>query len=461
MVALNPVQSGVGTAAPRTMTQRWGGGTALAALVVLVQVVSLTVLAIVWAGPTALPLVLVAAALMAMAGAGVLGRHLGLSALDQFPKVFAAFATAAGLLAVPLNAAGHRAPAGEILEFAPFAALASWLALAATYAVGRAMRRRGWFLDRAVVVGSGDVAERLEYDLVARPEYGLELVGTATGNHLDSPASNVLGRPHELLALCQEHNLHVVVVAHSLEDDVALQGPIRSALLAGKRVLVVPRFHGDLHRLQAGHGVRDVPLQELPRPRAGLVRRFVKRSIDVMVAGTALLLLSPLMVLCAGLARRETGGVLFRQVRVGRDGRPIEILKFQTLKPATAAEGDTTWNISHDDRLGPVGSFMRKTSIDELPQLWNIVRGDMSLVGPRPERPFFVDEFTQTIPGYADRHRVQVGLTGWAQVHRLRGDSSIEDRIRYDNAYVASWSPWEDLKIILRTIPEVFRKSGG
>ncbi len=137
------------------------------------------------------------------------------------------------------------------------------------------------------------------------------------------------------------------------------------------------------------------------------------------------------------------------------------MLKFQTMKPANSAESDTLWNISNDDRVGPVGRFLRRSSLDELPQLWNILRGDMSLVGPRPERPHFVAQFKEEIPSYGARHRVPVGLTGWAQVHELRGDSSIEERARFDNAYAASWSPWEDVKIMLRTVREVIRGSGG
>ena len=210
-----------------------------------------------------------------------------------------------------------------------------------------------------------------------------------------------------------------------------------------------------------GAGVWGVPLQALPMPHAGRVRRAAKRALDFAVAGGAFALLLPLMAVCALAVRRETGGILFRQMRVGRDELLIEILKFQTLEPQTVAESDTTWTVSGDSRIGPVGRLMRKTSLDELPQLWNVIRGDMSLVGPRPERPHFVEQFKETVPGYAARHRVQVGLTGWAQVHKLRGDSSIEERARFDNAYIASWSPWEDVKIMLRTVPEVFRRSGG
>jgi lipopolysaccharide/colanic/teichoic acid biosynthesis glycosyltransferase len=137
-------------------------------------------------------------------------------------------------------------------------------------------------------------------------------------------------------------------------------------------------------------------------------------------------------------------------------GRSFDLLKLQNMKPVAGDLSDTEWTVGSDgDRLGPVGSFLRKTSIDELPQLWNILRGDMSFVGPRPERPFFVEQFSDEYPGYQDRLRMPAGLTGLAQIHDLRGDTSIGDRARFDNRYEDSWSLWLDLKIILKTVPKV------
>jgi lipopolysaccharide/colanic/teichoic acid biosynthesis glycosyltransferase len=169
--------------------------------------------------------------------------------------------------------------------------------------------------------------------------------------------------------------------------------------------------------------------------------------------------LSPILAVCTLASRWETGCVLYRQTRVGLDGEPFSLLKFCSLRPAEN-EDTTRWNIGEDERLGPVGKFMRRTSMDELPQLWNVLRGDMSLVGPRPERPYFVDEFTRQFPWYMARHRVPVGLTGWAQVHGLRGDTSISDRARFDNFYIENWSLWGDIKIMLRTAAQVVRAAG-
>ena len=161
--------------------------------------------------------------------------------------------------------------------------------------------------------------------------------------------------------------------------------------------------------------------------------------------------------------KRETGGdLLFRQTRIGMGGKAFELLKLQTMKPVCESTSDTTWSVTPDsDRLGPVGSFLRKTLIDELPQLWNILRGDMSFVGPRPERPFFVEQFSEQYAHYEDRLRMPAGLTGLAQIHDLRGDTSIDDRARFDNRYEDHWSLWSDIKIILKTVPKVFKGSGG
>ena len=174
------------------------------------------------------------------------------------------------------------------------------------------------------------------------------------------------------------------------------------------------------------------------------------------------MLLSPLLALLALAVRLETGkGVIFRQERVGCDGVPFALMKFRSLRPLDENESQTNWNISHDARLGPVGRLLRKTSLDELPQLFNILRGDMSLVGPRPERPHFVDQFGELYTGYADRHRVPSGLTGWAQVHGLRGNTSIDERARFDNFYIENWSLWLDIKILLRTAVSVFTRPGS
>ena len=176
-----------------------------------------------------------------------------------------------------------------------------------------------------------------------------------------------------------------------------------------------------------------------------------------MTIAFALLALSaPIFVTAAAVVRLSSPGpVFFRQRRIGRGGKPFDLLKFRSMR--VNSDSDTTWSVANDHRVTPVGRLLRKTSIDELPQLYNVLRGDMSLIGPRPERPHFVEQFGTEVPHYEDRHRAPVGITGWAQVNKLRGDTSITERVRMDNYYIEHWSPWLDLVIVLRTVGEILR----
>jgi lipopolysaccharide/colanic/teichoic acid biosynthesis glycosyltransferase len=187
-----------------------------------------------------------------------------------------------------------------------------------------------------------------------------------------------------------------------------------------------------------------------------------KRALDVLVSGTLLLLVSPLLLVCAAVLRLTDGpGVVFHQERIGKDGRPFTLLKFRTHRPVDEHEAATRWSVAREPQMSRFCRFLRQTSLDELLQLWNVFRGDMSLVGPRPERPYFVAQFSQTYPGYAARHRMQTGITGLAQIHGLRGDTSIEDRCRFDNAYIDNWSLWQDICILARTATALVRPTGS
>ena len=189
--------------------------------------------------------------------------------------------------------------------------------------------------------------------------------------------------------------------------------------------------------------------------------RLLKRTLDVLLAGFALVLLLPLLALI-GLAiwgestwTRQGGGVFYRQERVSRQGKVFGMYKFRTMNPQAEAQSGPVWAQRDDGRTTHVGQFLRRASLDELPQLWNVCKGDMSLVGPRPERPFFVTQFSEEIPGYAQRHQVKAGLTGWAQIHGLRGDTSLEQRVAHDLYYIQHWSLGLDLRILWRTFAVV------
>ncbi|EST25113.1 exopolysaccharide biosynthesis polyprenyl glycosylphosphotransferase [Streptomyces roseochromogenus] len=187
-----------------------------------------------------------------------------------------------------------------------------------------------------------------------------------------------------------------------------------------------------------------------------------KRMLDLVLSGVLLLLTGPVLGVCAAVLRFTEGpGVVFRQERIGKDGRPFTMLKFRTLRPASEHEAATRWSVADAEDMSRFCQFLRRTSLDELLQLWNVFRGDMSLVGPRPERPYFVTKFSQAHPGYPARHRMRTGITGLAQIHGLRGDTSIEDRCRFDNAYIDNWSLWQDVCILVRTAVLFVRPTGS
>jgi exopolysaccharide biosynthesis polyprenyl glycosylphosphotransferase len=270
-----------------------------------------------------------------------------------------------------------------------------------------------------------------------------------------------LGRLADLDIAVATTNVSTLLVADGNFDERALVDAVRTEECQTADLLVVPRMHHFHTQTGMADHIGSIPIMRIRNPNLRGPARLVKRGFDIAFAVAASIALLPLLVTAALAVRIEGGpGVIFRQVRVGRDGKHFHLLKFRSMRPADERESETEWCVATDDRVGPVGRFLRCTSIDELPQLWNILRGDMTLVGPRPERPYFVEQFSMQFDRYAHRHRVQAGLTGFAQVSGLRGDTSIADRARYDNFYIENWSLWLDIKIILRTFREVFFHRG-
>jgi Undecaprenyl-phosphate glucose phosphotransferase len=195
--------------------------------------------------------------------------------------------------------------------------------------------------------------------------------------------------------------------------------------------------------------INDVPLQGF--------NSFIKRALDVGISATALSLLAiPFAIVAMIIRRTSSGPILYRQERMGLDGKRFIIYKFRSMYQDAERDTGPVWAREDDPRCTPIGRLLRRTNVDELPQLWNVLRGDMSLVGPRPERPFFVDQFKQRIPQYMLRHKVRAGLTGWAQVNGWRGNTSIEKRIEYDLYYIENWSVSLDLKIMWLTVLKGF-----
>lgn len=321
----------------------------------------------------------------------------------------------------------------------------------------------------ALVVGPGAGAGAVAAALHGRPEYGLRPVGvadTGTAAEGDTGPLPVLTTHEDVRRAVIQNSVRHAVFTRPPEADERTASLVRLFHDHGCRLwLADPAGTAKVTGMRVAHpadqlwGYAVQPL--LPRPARPL-ERWAKRGLDAVLALVALAAAGPVMAACALAVRTCDGpGVIFRQERVGLYGRPFTLLKFRTLR-ADEHESATRWTVAGDRRMSPVGSFLRKSSLDELPQLWNVVRGDMSLVGPRPERPFFVAKFSTVHPGYEARHRMPVGITGLAQINGLRGDTSIEDRARFDNHYIDTWSLWQDLWILARTAASFFRfRLGG
>ncbi|GAA0616810.1 exopolysaccharide biosynthesis polyprenyl glycosylphosphotransferase [Streptomyces crystallinus] len=325
-------------------------------------------------------------------------------------------------------------------------------------------RRRAARAPRSALVVGPATALRLTAALGRRPHGGIRPVGVVL------PVFQPVPEPVAVPVLRTIEEVQRAVIQNSVRDVLFTDAADadHSLLLRQLESWGCALWYVDTRAPGVGgHRVRGAELAGFPvrRVQAGGVRRpgfAVKRVLDLCVAVPALVLASPVLMVCAVLLRSSDGpGVVFRQERVGRDGRPFTLCKFRTLRPADAHEAATRWSVAHDERISRTGRLMRLTSLDELLNLWNVVRGDMSLVGPRPERPYFVAQFGQSHPGYWARHRMPAGITGLAQVEGLRGDTSIEDRARYDNYYIDHWSPWQDVCVLLRTAASLVRPTGS
>lgn len=289
--------------------------------------------------------------------------------------------------------------------------------------------------------------------------------GARAGEDLGELAARYprLGGIGDIPGVVEREGIQELFVAHPITDGERLLGVVRTCENTSAAVRVVPDVMSIIARGVRMRLVAGVPVLDVGRsPMAGL-EGILKRGLDLLGSFLGLLALSPLFLYLAVRVKRDSPGPIFyRQERVGMDGRPFQIFKFRSMPVDAEASTGPIWATRADPRATPWGAFMRKWSLDELPQLWNVLRGDMSLVGPRPERPHFVNRFRQDIQGYMQRHRVKAGITGWAQINGLRGECPIEERTRYDVWYIENWSLLLDLEILIRTLWIVlFRPEGG
>lgn len=338
-----------------------------------------------------------------------------------------------------------------------------------TYDRRRALRR-GETGFNTLIVGSGTVGHLIAHRLIERPELGLRPIGFLDKDPLIEAEAKeglpVLGASWDLEEVVQEHRVDQVIITFSTAPHAVMLSLIRRCRDLGVEVAVVPRLFEEVNnRVMVEH------LGGIPLLRGAIVdpkgwQFSIKYAIDRLVAAVGMLAVAPILGIIALAVRLSSPGpILFRQRRVGLDGKEFDMLKFRSMRMADPSDefvptaGMAPGGIEGVDRRTKVGEFLRRTSLDELPQLVNVLRGDMSLVGPRPERTSYVRTFEEDIYRYGDRHRVKSGLTGWAQVQGLRGQTSLADRVEWDNYYIENWSLWLDLKIMLMTVPALLGRS--
>ena len=329
----------------------------------------------------------------------------------------------------------------------------------------RQLRRRGHNRRYVLIVGAGPLAETVVRKVQTHADFGLVVRGTVTPG-VATPGAElagvpVLGSVNELRALVERDRIDLVYLALARSEFAAEEEALTQLSDSTAAVRLVP----DLARaFTLNASVEDfdgLPVVLVTESPGQGWNALLKRAFDLVFSGLGLIVLSPLLLAIAIWVRLDSPGpVLYPQERVGLSGRRFRMLKFRTMRLDAEAHG-AGWTVPDDPRRTRAGEVLRPLSFDELPQLWNVFRGEMSLVGPRPERPVYVEQFRASIPRYMLRHHVKAGITGWAQVHGLRGDTPLDQRIEYDLFYIRNWSLGLDLRILLLTLVRVFRDASA
>jgi len=321
----------------------------------------------------------------------------------------------------------------------------------------RAYRKKGYNLRSALLVGSGRLMERLIDAVSDHVELGVVLNGIVTFKPKEVGKSvggiPVIGTVDDLERIMEEFPCQLVFVALPLEGHQHMAHVLD--VLVGRMldIKIVPDVYEYIALRGELDAIDEIPLVGLQTsPLAGW-NRVIKRGFDLVVASVATVVFLPLgMLIAIAIKVTSPGTVFYMQERMGLDGRSFKMYKFRSMGPDAEKDSGPVWASEGDARSTPVGRFLRRLNLDELPQLINVIRGDMSLVGPRPERPVFVSKFKREFPEYMLRHRIKAGMTGWAQVNGFRGNSPLEKRVEYDLWYIKNWSVWFDLKIIFMTL---------
>jgi exopolysaccharide biosynthesis polyprenyl glycosylphosphotransferase len=387
------------------------------------------------------------------------------SRMDQFYVIFGAVSVGT-MMAVAISSLTLKNSVFE-LDYPRAMVLYAWLFGIALVTLGReahrgvwnTLRRRGIGRDRVVLVGRGDALHAIIQKIRHSPQLGYELLGVVSPNgEADDAVVGVptIGRAEDLPELIDTHDVDEIIIA--MPEGSRRKEITHLVSLCQRGQVSIKIFPDVFEFITTGVSIDDLGGLPLLNVRDIQLRGWklsLKRGLDIVGASMGLVMLSPVMLFTALLVRLESpGSAFYSQERMGLDGKPFQMVKFRSMRSDAEDEGPG-WTTKDDPRRTKLGAWLRSKNIDELPQLVNVLVGEMSLVGPRPERPVYVQRFRQSIPRYMERHREKAGMAGWAQINGLRGDTSIAERTKYDLWYVENWSLWLDMRIILRTIAQV------
>ncbi len=327
----------------------------------------------------------------------------------------------------------------------------------AVWGIMKKMRRSGRFMKNVLLVGYSRAAEEYIDRVVMNPQWGLNIRGILD-DKIEAGTTyrgfKVLGRIDNLMIILPENKLDEIAITLGLSEYYRLENIVSLCEKSGVHTKFIPDYNNIIPTKPYTEDILGLPVINIRYvPLSGAFPSAVKRLSDIIGSLLCIILFSPVMIAFAIMIKRTSPGpLIFRQERVGLHNKPFMMYKFRSMVVQDDRKEKRKWTVRDDPRVTRVGKFMRKTSIDELPQLFNVLKGDMSLVGPRPERPYFVEKFQEEIPRYMIKHQVRPGMTGWAQVHGLRGDTSIRKRIEYDLYYIENWTIGLDLKILFLTV---------
>ena len=321
----------------------------------------------------------------------------------------------------------------------------------------RSMRSKGYNQKHVLLVGYSRAAESYIDRVAANPEWGYQIRGILDdhrhrGDHYKGV--RVIGATSDLKTILDMNLLDEIAITLSIRDYAGLERMVAECEKSGVHTKFIPDYNKFIPTRPYTEDLQGLPVINIRHvPLNDLLNATMKRIMDLLGAVTALILFSPVMAITAAIIKSTSPGpIIYSQERVGLHNRPFKMYKFRSMEVQLPGQEKGKWTTPHDPRVTPVGRIIRKTSIDELPQLFNVLAGSMSLVGPRPERPFFVERFKEEIPRYMIKHQVRPGMTGWAQINGYRGDTSIEKRIEHDLYYIENWTLGFDFKILFLTV---------